>query len=521
DSGAAALVTNGASLALARGLAGGRIPLVDVGAAGAEGSDAPAAPQPRPPVSPDDPAYILYTSGSTGQPKGVVQTHRNVLHFIRVYTNNLRIGHDDRLTLFSSYTFDAAVMAIYGALLNGAALFPFDWREEAAAGVAEWMRREGITLYHSTPTVFRHLVDELPEGERFPDVRLVVLGGEETQRRDVEAFRAHFPPDAVLVNGLGPTESTVTLQNFIRHDTPTPRNTVPVGHPVEDTEVVLQSALGEQVAVYGVGEMVIRSAHVAPGYWGKPEQTAAAFAEEPESGLRSYRTGDLGRRLPDGALEFVGRADFQVKVRGFRVEPGEVEAVLRAHPAVREAVVTAPEDGRGERWLAAYVVAAEGAEAPAPGELRGWARERLPEYMVPAAFAALERLPLTPSGKVDRLALPAPERVESAAVAPGTPTEEVLAGIWAEVLGTDAVGARDDFFALGGHSLLATRVMARVREAFGVEVPLRALFEAPTLEGLAGRIEALRSASAGVAPPMERVSRAAPLPLSFAQQRLW
>jgi amino acid adenylation domain-containing protein len=519
DSGAAALVTNAANLALARELAGGRIPLVDVEDAAAE-LDRPAA-APRA-ASPDDPAYILYTSGSTGQPKGVVQTHRNVLHFIRVYTNNLCIGPDDRLTLFSSYTFDAAVMATYGALLNGAALLPFDWREEAAAGVAGWMRREGITLYHSTPTVFRHLVAELPEEERFPDVRVVVLGGEETQRRDVEAFRAHFAPGAVLVNGLGPTESTVTLQSYVRHDTPLPRGTVPVGHPVEDTEVVLQSPLGEQVAVYGVGEMVIRSAHVAPGYWRKPEQTAAAFVEDAASGLRSYRTGDLGRRLPDGALEFVGRADFQVKVRGFRVEPGEVEAVLRAHPAVREAVVTAPEDARGERWLAGYVVAAEGAEAPAADELRDWARERLPGYMVPAAFVALEALPLTPSGKVDRLALPAPERAERAAdAAPATPTEEVLAGIWAEVLGTDAVGARDDFFALGGHSLLATRVMARVREAFGVEVPLRALFEAPTLEGLAGRIETLRSASAGIAPPMDRVSRAESLPLSFAQQRLW
>ncbi len=520
DSGAAALVTNAANLVLARELAGGCLPLVDVEDAAAEFDRPAAAPHT---ASPDDPAYILYTSGSTGQPKGVVQTHRNVLHFIRVYTNNLRIGHDDRLTLFSSYTFDAAVMATYGALLNGAALLPFDWREEAPAGVAEWMRREGITLYHSTPTVFRHLVAELPEGERFPHVRVVVLGGEETQRRDVEAFHAHFAPGAVLVNGLGPTESTVTLQSYIRHDTPLPRGTVPVGHPVEDTEVVLQTPLGEQVAVYGVGEMVIRSAHVAPGYWRKPEQTAAAFAEDAASGLRSYRTGDLGRRLPDGALEFVGRADFQVKVRGFRVELGEVEAVLRAHPAVREAVVTAQLDGRGERWLAGYVVAAEGAEAPPAEALRSWARERLPGYMVPAAFAALETLPLTPSGKVDRLALPAPERAERAAdVAPATPTEEVLAGIWAEVLGmTDAVGARDDFFALGGHSLLATRVMARVREAFGVEVPLRALFEAPTLEGLAGRIETLRSAGAGVAPPIERVSRAEPLPLSFAQQRLW
>ncbi|HLL48006.1 MAG TPA: amino acid adenylation domain-containing protein, partial [Longimicrobiaceae bacterium] len=525
DSGSAALVTNRANLAQARDLAGGRIPLVDADAAEADAPGAQPGTPARAAASPDDPAYILYTSGSTGRPKGVVQSHRNVLHFIRVYASNLRIGPDDRLTLFSSYTFDAAVMAIYGALLNGAALFPFDWREEAAAGVAEWMRRERITLYHSTPTVFRHLVGDLADGECLPDVRLVVLGGEEAQRRDVEAFRAHFVPGAVLVNGLGPTESTVTLQNFLDHGTRVDRETVPVGHPVEDTEVVLQSALGEQVAVYGVGEIVIRSPHVALGYWGRPEQTAAAFHDEPGSPVRSYRTGDLGRRLPGGGLEFMGRTDFQVKVRGFRVEPGEIEAALRTHPAVRDAVVAARGDGSGDRWLAGYVVAAEGAEAPSGEELRDWLRGRLPEYMVPAAFLALDALPLTPNGKVDRRALPTPESVteDDAYRAPRTATEEILAGIWAEVLGVERVGVTGSFFDMGGHSLLATQVVSRARRALGVEVPLRTIFEAPTIAELADRIEALRREGASSAPPLERISREGgdPLPLSFAQQRLW
>ncbi|HEX7242481.1 MAG TPA: amino acid adenylation domain-containing protein, partial [Longimicrobiaceae bacterium] len=460
DSGAAALLTNRANLALARELARERVPIVDLDAVDAA-DDAPVA---FPRVRPDEAAYILYTSGSTGRPKGVVQSHRNVLHFIRVYTNNLRIGPGDRLTLFSSYTFDASVMAVYGALLNGAALLPLGWREESASGVAEWMRREGITLYHSTPTVFRHLVEELGGEERFPEVRLVVLGGEEAQRRDVDAFRAHFAPGAVLVNGLGPTESTVTLQSFIGRDTPVRRGTVPVGYPVEDTEVVLRNGLGEQVAVYGVGEIEIQSAHVALGYWRRPEQTAAAFGQAPRAGVRSYRTGDLGRRLPDGSLEFVGRTDFQVKVRGVRVELGEIEAAMRAHPGVRDAVVAAREEGgAGGRRLAGYVVAAEGAEVPAPAEMRAWLRERLPDYMVPAVFVALEALPLTPGGKTDRLALPAPERAEDAgARAPRTPIEEVLAQIWAEVLGLGHAGVGEDFFELGGHSLLATRLVSRV-----------------------------------------------------------
>ncbi len=559
DSGAAALVTNRANLELARELAGGRIALVDVDSARAEGPS--ASTEARRPAAPGEPAYILYTSGSTGRPKGVVQSHRNVLHFIRVYTGNLRIGSDDRLTLFSSYTFDASVMAIYGALLNGATLCPFDWREEAASGVAEWMRREGITLYHSTPTVFRHLAAELAPGERFPAARLVVLGGEEAQRRDLDAFNRHFPPGATLVNGLGPTESTVTLQHFIGRGEEPARSSLSVGHPVEETDVLLLNGVGEQAAVYGVGEIVIRGPHLALGYWGSPERTAAAFTPDPAGGpLRCYRTGDLGRRLPGGGIEFIGRSDFQLKVRGFRVEPGEVEAALREHPAVRQAAAAPWEDDRGERRLAAYWVPAEGADA-STAELRAWMRERIPEYMVPSALVRLDALPLTPSGKVDRLALPAPELQRSqAGPAPSTPEEAVLAEIFADVLGRDAVGTGEDFFELGGHSLRATRVVARVREAFGVELPLRALFEAPTVAGLARRVEAAGGAprppggmegapagrpAGGVADRLARLSperRAAlqalrrqpaappeirpraedgPAPLSFAQQRLW
>jgi len=522
DSGAAALVTNRANLELARALAGGRIPLVDVDDADAE--EAAASSEARRTVDPGEPAYILYTSGSTGRPKGVVQSHRNVLHHIRVYTNNLRIGPDDRLTLFSSYTFDAAVMGIYGALLNGATLCPFDWREEAASGVAEWIRREEITLYHSTPTVFRHLAGGLAADERFPAVRLVVLGGEEAQRRDLEAFNRHFPPGATLVNGLGPTESTVTLQHFFRQGEEPERSSVPVGHPVEETDVLLLNAVGEQPAVFGVGEIVIRSPHVALGYWRRPEQTAAAFAPDPAGGpLRGYRTGDLGRRLPGGGIEFIGRSDFQLKVRGVRVEPGEVESALREHPAVRQAAAAPWEDDRGERRLAAYWVAADGAEASA-AELRAWMRERVPESMVPSAVVQLETLPLTPSGKVDRLALPAPElRRGETGPSPAGPTEAALAGIFADVLGVETVGAGDDFFALGGHSLMATRVVSRVREVFGVELPLRALFEAPTVAGLAERVDAVRTTGTGSqAPPLVPLPRdGTPLPLSFAQQRLW
>ncbi len=494
DSGAAVLLADAEHAGRARELAAGRVPVVVLD----DGAPEDEPPPPPPAGSPDGLAYLLYTSGSTGRPKGVAQSHRNVLHFIRAYTHNLRIGPDDVLTLFSSYTFDAAVMAIWGALLNGASLRPFDWRAEPAGDAAEWMRREGITLYHSTPTVFRHLAGALDGDEAFPAVRVVVLGGEEAQRRDWEAFRRHFPAGAVLVNGLGPTESTVTLQAFLDHEHGPRGAVLPVGLPVRDTDVLLVGAAGEQPAVYGAGEIVVRGAHLALGYWGRPETTAAAFVPDPAGGpLRAYRTGDLGRRLPDGSLEFLGRSDFQVKVRGVRVEPGEVEAALRAHPAVREVVVAPRADASGERRLVAWLVPAAPGGAPAAAELRGWARERVPEHMVPAAFVAVEALPLTSTGKVDRLALPDPEPAEARGyTAPRGVIEEMLAGIFAEVLKLERVGVHDDFFDLGGHSLLATQVVARVRTAMGVELPLRALFEAPSVAELAER--ALAAAPAAV-----------------------
>jgi amino acid adenylation domain-containing protein len=520
DSGASAILTNGANLARARELAGGRLPVVDVDAP--EPAGAGAASAEADPVHPGSAAYILYTSGSTGRPKGVVQSHRNVLHHIRVYTNNLHISADDTLTLLSSYTFDAAVMAIYGALLNGATLCPFDWREDAAMGIAGWIREEGITLYHSTPTVYRSLVEGLGEAEVFPRVRLVVLGGEEVQARDVERFREHFPRGCVLVNGLGPTESTVTLQNFLDHDTPAERTSVSMGYPVEDTEVVLRNEVGEQVAVHGVGEIVIRSPHVALGYWGRPELTAAAFpADGEEGGRRSYRTGDLGRLLPDGGIEYVGRRDFQVKIRGHRVEVGEIEVQLREVGRVREAVVVAREQGPGDRALVAYLVPGEGAQAPDAAALRARLAERLPGYMVPAAFVVLERLPLTPSGKVDRQALPAPERTAAdpeAFTAPRTVVEEALCRIWEAVLQVERVGIHDNFFELGGHSLLAMQVVSRLRQVLEVEVAVVELFARPVLADFAC---ALETAARAALPPVEAASREGRLPLSFAQQRLW
>ena len=489
DSEASVLVTNTRNLKLARALTGGSLRLLNID------DLAPTVVEAvEPPVAPDAMAYILYTSGSTGQPKGVVQNHRNMLHHIGVYTNNLRISPQDRLTLLASFSFDAAVMDLFGALLNGATLCLLDVREAGIDRLGEWLEMERVTIYHSTPTLYRALLLGLPEDRTFPDVRLVVLGGEEVVRRDVELYHRHFSAECFFVNGLGPTESTVSFQYVLDQSTPLAGSSVPVGYAVSDTELVLLDASGQPTTLRG--EIGIRSAHVALGYWRRPELTATAFLPDPDGGVRRiYRTGDLGRLRPDGSLEFLGRRDDQVKVRGFRIEPAEVEAAIDSHPGVRRSVVVARDDNGSGRCLAAYVIPSA-KPGPTTSEIVAYLRERLPSYMIPSVFVSLEAIPLTPSGKVDRRALPTPGRSDRAHggtfVAPRTPTEELIAGIWSELLGVEAIGVEDNFFELGGHSLVAARVVSRLRTALGIDLPLLWLFETPTVAGLADRVTTKR-----------------------------
>ncbi|HEX8149381.1 MAG TPA: amino acid adenylation domain-containing protein [Pyrinomonadaceae bacterium] len=497
DAQVGAVVTDRANRRLADDLASGARVVIEA----EEGtSSADDASNPRAHVSPDAPAYILYTSGSTGRPKGVVQSHRNVLHHIRCYVNGLHICPDDRLTLFSSYSFDAAVMDIFGALLSGASLHPYSVREEGVGGLASWLARNEITVYHSTPTVYRYFTASLGGGEELPHLRLIVLGGEEAHRRDFELYKRHFAPHCIFINGLGPTESTLGLQLFLDKRAELERPSVPVGHPVEQTEVLLLDEAGRPATLYGPGEIAIRSPHLALGYWRRPALTAESFRPDPEGGPRRvYRTGDLGRVLPDGSIEYLGRRDSQVKIRGFRVELGEVEALLNSHAAVRESAVVALGNARGEKRLAAYLVA-RAAPRPSAEELRGFLKEFLPDHMAPTSFVWLDELPLTPSGKIDRLSLPPLQAAQGDGFAgPRTPSERAVADIWAQVLGLERVGLYDNFFDLGGHSLLATQIVSRIREALRVQVPLRSLFESPNVAGLAAAVEALRGAGESAA----------------------
>jgi thioesterase domain-containing protein/acyl carrier protein len=437
-----------------------------------------------------------------------MQNHRNVLHYIRAYTNNLHLSSADRLTLLSSYCFDASVMDIYGALLNGAMLCPINIKQEGLAGLSQQLIDEEITVYHSTPTVYRYFIGTLNQKIEFPHLRLVVLGGEKVNRADVESYQKHFSDDCIFVNGLGPTEATVALQNFINKQTRISTDGVPVGFPVADTDVLLLNKDGKPTDV--CGEIAIKSAHVAVGYWRDSDATANAFSTN-SSGpdVRIYRTGDLGRRLPDGSITFAGRKDFQVKIRGHRIELGEIEAALAQHPLVRESVVVAREHC-GDTRLVSYVVPREGTAIN--GELRDFLKQKLPEYMVHGSFVMLDALPLTASGKLNRRALPAPVELRdrsAAFAAPQTPVEKSLAAIWAEVLGVNALGVNDNFFDLGGHSLLAVHLFARIEKEFGKRLPMATLFQSPTVAELATALQKDPPASwSSLAPIQPRGSRA-------------
>ncbi len=474
-------------------------------------------------VHPDNLAYVVYTSGSTGTPKGVLVTHRGLANYLAFFDREV-LGDDGfALPLVSRLSFDAHVRQLFPPLLRGEPVWVLP--EDAAAdpvALLEALGSRGRVSFGGVPSLWGAVMDALDAGERPAPrgLRAVLLGGEALPAELVRRTRERFP-DVRIWNHYGPTEATVNTTVARVEEA----ERVSLGRPIANARVYLLDAHGTPVPTGVAGELHVGGAGVSRGYLGRPELTAEKFVPDPfagEPGARLYRSGDRARWLATGELEYLGRTDQQVKVRGFRVEPGEIEAALRRHPAVRDAVVDAREDGRGGRRLVGYVVAA-GDAAVSAGELRAHLAGELPEYMVPAAFVALDALPLTPNGKVDRRALPEPDASSDAgARAALTPTQEILAGIWGEYLAVEGVGPDSDFFALGGHSLTATGMISRVRAAFGVEVPLRAVFEGPRLARLAERIDVLLEDGAGaVLPPLARAPRTVPLPLSFAQQRLW
>ncbi|MFH9197777.1 amino acid adenylation domain-containing protein [Streptomyces anulatus] len=479
-----------------------------------EARDARAGDRPPPP-RPQQAAYIIYTSGSTGRPKGVVVSHGG---FANLSASHARFGVEPghRVAQFASVGFDNFCSEWTLALLSGAALVIVDQDRRLGAELAAFLTDQRVTHATLPPAALA----TMPDGAIGTDVVLEV-GGEACPPEVVE----RWSPGRVMFNTYGPTETTVDATSW-RCRPGLGSGTVPIGAPIANTRAyVLDGSLGP-VPVGVVGELYVAGAGLARGYLGRPGLTAERFVACPfgEPGERMYRTGDRVRWRADGNLEFVGRTDDQVKIRGFRIEPGEVSAVVAGHPGLRQAAVVVREDAPGDSRLVAYAVPATDSgrtpdEAALAAEVRAFAAERLPGYMVPAAVVVLPELPLTLNGKLDRAALPAPHYTAGTGRGPATAREATLCAAFADVLGLPSVTADDDFFALGGHSLLATRLVNRLRAELGADVPLRALFESPTPAGLAGWLE--RSAPRSAGGRLTPRTRPAHVPLSFAQQRLW
>ncbi|MDY7225116.1 non-ribosomal peptide synthetase [Hyalangium rubrum] len=466
-------------------------------------------------------AYVMFTSGSTGKPKGVAVNHRGVIRLVRG-SDCLEFSSSERILLFSAVAFDASTLEIWGALLNGGTLVVAPPHLLGFSELAALLERARISTLWLTAGLFHQMVDAHPEA--LVGVRQLIAGGDALSPPHVKRL-LELRRGGALINGYGPTENTTFTSCHRMEPGASVGASVPLGRPIAQTDLFILDGNLEPVPLGVVGELYTSGDGLARGYVGRPELTAERFVPHPFSqkpGDRLYRTGDLARLRPDGVVEFFGRADTQVKLRGFRIETGEIEAVLCQHPAVKEAVVGVRGAGEDKRLVAYFT--SEARPAPDAAVLKAWLASQLPEYMVPTAFVGLEALPLNASGKVDRAALPEPTGVvlQGERVAPRTPVEERLAELWRALLGIQEVGVHDNFFELGGHSLLATQLGSRIRQVFSVELPLRALFEAPTIAEQAARVQVSSPEASGPAlPPLVPVSREQDLPPSFAQQRLW
>ena len=476
-------------------------------------------------ATPETLAYVIYTSGSTGRPKGVCVPHKAISRLV-LNTNYVDLTASDAIAQASNFSFDAATFEIWGALLNGARLVGIS--KEAALSLPEMtaqLNENGINTIFLTSALFNQLAAIDPTA--FASLKNLLVGGDALDPRWIREVLEKGRPQR-LVNGYGPTETTTFAVCHLIEQVSGNARSVPIGRPIGNTQAYVLDGNFEPAGVGVPGELFIGGDGVARSYLKEPSLTAERFIPDPFStltGARLYRTGDLASYLSNGLIDCLGRIDNQIKIRGFRIEPGEIEVVLASFQGLREALVIPREDANGDRRLVAYIVPEADSGLTVKG-LRSYLKERLPEYMIPSAIVILGELPLTANGKVDRNALPLPEHSRQEAceewVAPRTPVEEVVAVIWADLLGAEDLSVNDNFFELGGHSLLATLVITRIQKAFQVDVRVRSLFEFPTVAGLAEVIEEEMRAGRGLQMPrLERVPRDQELPVSFAQQRLW
>ena len=497
---------------VAAGLASERMLAID-----ALGDDAGEPRAPAPPIAGGMLAAIVFTSGTTGRPKGVVHEHRSLLHNVRQLVNVLHLTPEDRVPLHQPMSAILGLRMPWVVLLSGGVLLPFDAARAGPERLAAWLREERISFCQAAPTLFRHLVAALGPDDRFPHLRAVRVGGEPVTRSDFELYRRHFGDHAALLVTYNTAEVSTIAWLVADADTEVAGDIMPVGYARQGTEILLWDEAGRPVAGGEMGEIVLRSRYIAQGYWRRPDLTAERFLPDPAGGgERLFRTGDLGRMLADGRLVHLGRNDQSVKVRGFRVEPSAVEAALMADPEIKEAVVV-PRRDRGDERLVAYVVPRH-LPGPSLEAIRAELAARVPAHMVPASIVVLDAMPLTSTAKVARQALPAPDGgrppLAQPFVAPRTSVEQKLARIWEEVLSVAPVGVHDGFLDLGGASLDAVRICARVEAELGGGVPTATLLGASTVAGMAlAVVEALARSAPGALDQLEGgLAAAADLP---------
>jgi amino acid adenylation domain-containing protein len=462
-------------------------------------------------VGPDDLAYILFTSGSTGRPKGILGTHGPVSHFLHWHCEKFDLDQSDRFSLLSGLAHDPVLRDIFTPLWLSAALYiPEQQVIETPGELAAWMKRHKITVAHLTPPMGRILTEGISKttatGDDSLSLRYFFFGGASLTEQDIARIR-NLAPSATLVNYYGATETPQAMGYFVvpelkgttqEHALPETRRIVPLGRGIEGVQLLVLNAEQKLTGLGEKGEIYVRTPYLAVGYLGDERLTQERFIANPLTSVTGdtvFRTGDLGRYLTDGNIEFLGRGDRQVKIRGYRIELGEVEATLAQHPEIQDVAVMVREGETEDGNLVAYFVPGE-TQIPTGSELREFVKQKLPVPMIPMAFVKLDALPLTANGKVDYRALPAQDRngLEPGAgfVPAQSPTEKTLAGIWSKLFGAEQVGVHDNFFELGGHSLLAIRVLLRMRDTLGVALPLRSIFETPTIAGLASSVETLR-----------------------------
>ena len=485
---------------------------------------------PSSPVKPENLAYVIYTSGSTGKPKGVLIQHGSLVNYMTAASAEYEIDQCDRILQFSSISFDVSAEEIYTSLTSGATLvLRTDSMLDSLEGFLQKCKNWEITVM-ALPTAYWHELTAFLSQKTVvlpPSLRLIIIGGEKALPERLKTWLECVEQRVRLVNNYGPTETTVGATIYDLSVADTTLKELPIGRPLGNVQTYILDGNRQPVPIGIPGELHIGGAGLARGYLNRPELTDERFIRNPfsnEPGERLYKTGDWARYLSDGNIEYLGRIDNQVKIRGFRIELGEIETAISQHPSVQQTVVIATENKAGNKQLVAYI-ALPTEVTPNISDLRHFLKQKLPDYVIPAAFVILDNLPLTPTGKVDRRALPSPElrpELELTFVPPRTPIEQILASIWACVLGIEQVGVHDNFFELGGHSLLATQVISRVRDTMSVELPLRSLFEAPTIAEFALRVEiALKNGQSVETLPLLPIPKSESIPCSFAQARLW